>query len=236
MNKTNSLSFTRTSVAVEDLENLRVYIDERKHYLTVKRIFDVAVSSIFLILIASWLFPIMGILILLDSRGPIFFIQKRIGKDGRVFNCIKFRTMYENSQAHKKQAVKNDPRITRIGRFLRVSSLDELPQFINVFMGDMSIVGPRPHMLADCENFSSHIPSYTFRHFVKPGITGLAQVKGFRGPTVNFESMFHRYQFDAFYVRNCNFWLDVRIIRQTVTQTLKVFYSQDQTFGSQPLS
>lgn len=236
MNKTNSLSFARTSIAIADNESVQVYVSDRKYYLVAKRIFDIIISAIFLVVIGSWLFPIMALAILMDSRGPVFFFQNRLGQDGKIFRCIKFRTMFLNSLADKKQAEENDPRITKIGRFLRVSSLDELPQFFNVLKGEMSIVGPRPHMLADCEKFSNHIPAYTFRHYVKPGITGLAQVKGFRGPTVDFESMFHRYQFDAFYVRNCNFWLDVRIIRQTFTQTLKVFYAPVQTLGSQPLS
>jgi putative colanic acid biosynthesis UDP-glucose lipid carrier transferase len=128
--------------------------------------------------------------------------------------------MIVNGEADKLQARKNDSRITRVGRFLRKSNLDEFPQFLNVLVGNMSVVGPRPHMHADCNNFSNVIPEYKFRNMVKPGITGLAQVKGYRGPTKDFESIFHRYQFDAFYIRNANFWLDMRIIRQTAVQTI----------------
>jgi len=134
--------------------------------------------------------------------------------------------MITNDDADIKQAEADDYRITRIGHFLRTSSLDELPQFWNVLTGQMSVVGPRPHMHADCVRFSFIVDEYKFRNFVKPGITGLAQVKGFRGPTSDFGSVFHRYQYDAFYVRNCNFWLDMRIIRKTAVQTLVFIYSK----------
>jgi putative colanic acid biosynthesis UDP-glucose lipid carrier transferase len=132
---------------------------------------------------------------------------------------MKFRTMRINSDANVLQATENDPRITRIGRFLRRSNLDELPQFFNVLAGHMSIVGPRPHMHSDCNSFSKVVSAYKFRNLVLPGITGVAQVKGFRGPAQHFESIFKRYQWDAFYVRNANFWLDLRIIRKTAAQT-----------------
>ena len=145
---------------------------------------------------------------------------------GRTFNCIKFRTMVLNREANNKQAEENDVRITHIGKFLRNSSLDELPQFLNVISGRMSIVGPRPHMHSDCIRFSDTVAGYKFRNFIKPGITGLAQIKGFRGPSKDFESIFHRYQYDAFYVRNCNFWLDLRIIRKTAAQTILFVYSK----------
>ncbi len=133
--------------------------------------------------------------------------------------------MVVNEQANTRQASENDARITRVGNFLRKSNLDEFPQFFNVLLGQMSVVGPRPHMHADCYNFSSVIANYKFRNMVKPGITGLAQVKGYRGLTKNFESIFHRYQFDAFYIRNANFWLDMRIVRKTAGQTLDLLFS-----------
>ncbi len=131
--------------------------------------------------------------------------------------------MYINRDADVRQATDDDPRITRIGRFLRVTGLDEFPQFFNVLMGQMSIVGPRPHMYADCNKFANAINGYKFRNLVKPGITGLAQIKGYRGPTKDFESIFHRYQFDAFYVRNANFWLDIRIVRKPALRSLEKF-------------
>ena len=199
---------------------LRQYIDQRKNFFLVKRISDILISSFVVVFILSWMIPLCALLIKMDSKGPVFFIQRRVGRGGRSFRCFKFRTMVLNTDANKIQALENDTRITRIGSFLRKSNIDEFPQFVNVLIGDMSIVGPRPHMHVDCNKFSSLVPEYKFRNMVRPGITGLAQVKGYRGPTKDFESIFHRYQFDAFYIRNANFWLDLRIIRQTAVQTL----------------
>jgi putative colanic acid biosynthesis UDP-glucose lipid carrier transferase len=200
--------------------NLRQHIDSKLVFYRGKRFFDIAISLCVSVFILSWLFPLIALMIRLESRGPVLFIQRRVGMGGRTFRCLKFRTMVVNSDANTRQAQLNDRRITRVGQFLRVSNLDEFPQFLNVLMGDMSIVGPRPHMHADCSKFSSLVNGYKFRNMVKPGITGLAQVKGYRGPTKDFASIFHRYQFDAFYVRNANFWLDMRIIRKTAGQTL----------------
>lgn len=200
--------------------DLRAYVTQRRRYLVAKRVFDIALSLFVLLFIFSWLFPILYILIRLDSRGPVFFVQKRVGFLGRSFPCLKFRTMYVNPEANTKQATDNDPRITRMGRFLRKSNLDELPQFLNVLSGHMSIVGPRPHMYKDCASFSRVVDSYKFRNLMKPGITGLAQVKGYRGPAQTFDKIFRRYQWDAFYVRNANFWLDLRIVHYTAMQTL----------------
>ena len=203
--------------------DLRAYITRRHQFFFAKRVFDIAVSLMVVLLVFSWLFPIFFLLIKLDSRGPIFFVQRRVGFLGRSFSCLKFRTMRVNAEANSKQATEHDPRITRVGQFLRNSSLDELPQFLNVLMGDMSIVGPRPHMYKDCASFSAVVDSYKFRTLLKPGITGLAQVKGYRGPARTFDKIFRRYQWDAFYVRNANFWLDVRIIYATGMQTLAYF-------------
>jgi putative colanic acid biosysnthesis UDP-glucose lipid carrier transferase len=200
--------------------NLRAYVDQRKNYLLAKRIFDVILSLFVLLFVFSWLFPILYLLIRLDSRGPVFFVQKRVGFLGRSFPCLKFRTMHVNAEANTKQATDNDPRITRMGRFLRISNLDEIPQFLNVLAGHMSIVGPRPHMYKDCASFSQVVDSYKFRSLMKPGITGLAQVKGYRGPAQSFDKIFRRYQWDAFYVRNASFWLDLRIVHFTAMQTL----------------
>src|SRR5579872_7033089 len=159
--------------------HLRHYLSERRNYLIIKRLFDIVFSTCILIFVFSWLFPILYILIRLDSRGPVFFIQKRVGFLGKSFPCLKFRTMYVNAEANTKQATDDDPRITRMGRFLRNSNLDELPQFLNVLLGQMSIVGPRPHMYKDCASFSRVVDSYKLRNLMKPGITGLAQVKGY---------------------------------------------------------
>ena len=203
--------------------DLRAYITRRHQFFVVKRVFDITVSVLVLLLVFSWLFPILYILIKLDSPGPIFFIQRRVGFLGRSFSCLKFRTMRVNAEANSKQATEDDPRITRVGRFLRNSNLDELPQFLNVLAGHMSIVGPRPHMYNDCASFSAVVDAYKFRTLMKPGITGLAQVKGYRGPARSFDKIFRRYQWDAFYVRNANFWLDVRIVHTTAMQTFSYF-------------
>jgi putative colanic acid biosynthesis UDP-glucose lipid carrier transferase len=215
---------------------LRDYVSEKKVYFSVKRVLDIVLSFLITVLVLSWLFPVIALLIKVTSRGPVFFIQRRVGRGGRGFPCLKFRTMVMNDEANTCQANEDDVRITRVGRFLRRSNLDEFPQFINVLLGHMSIVGPRPHMYADCNLFSSAIPGYKFRNLVKPGITGLAQVKGFRGPTEDFTSMLRRYQFDAFYVRNANFWLDMRIIRKTAFQTTRLAKRKAVGKKSQKLS
>ncbi|MGB8190934.1 MAG: sugar transferase [Chitinophagaceae bacterium] len=227
------LSF-ETDVTSGNTGSFRRYIDERKSFYFFKRAFDLSVSLILTIFCFSWLFPLIALLIRLDSKGPIFFVQRRVGRGGRSFLCYKFRTMVVNPDANTTQAMENDVRITRIGEFLRKSSLDELPQFLNVLMGKMSIVGPRPHMHADCKRFSAQIASYKFRNLVKPGITGLAQIKGYRGPTATYQSVFRRYQYDAFYVRNGNFWLDMRIIRKTAFQVLAVVFSKIRIFNKAP--
>lgn len=219
-------SFARKTGFNADTVALRSYVVEKRRYFMFKRVFDIILSSLVIIFIISWLFPIIALLIKLDSNGPVFFIQRRVGRWGKSFKCLKFRTMVVNEHANTRQASDNDNRITRVGNFLRKSNLDEFPQFFNVLLGQMSVVGPRPHMHADCNKFSSVIANYKFRNMVKPGITGLAQVKGYRGPTKNFESIFHRYQFDAFYIRNANFWLDMRIVRKTAAQTINTLFSR----------
>jgi putative colanic acid biosynthesis UDP-glucose lipid carrier transferase len=215
----------RKEISTKSID-LRSYITGRHGYLSAKRVFDIVSSLLVILFIFSWLFPILWLLIKLDSRGPVFFVQKRVGFLGRSFPCLKFRTMYINSEANTRQATENDPRITRMGRFLRHSNLDEIPQFLNVLMGHMSVVGPRPHMYKDCSNFSRVVDSYKFRSLMKPGITGLAQVKGYRGPAQSFDKIFRRYQWDAFYVRNANFWFDLRIVHRTAMQTFSYILSK----------
>jgi putative colanic acid biosynthesis UDP-glucose lipid carrier transferase len=199
---------------------LRRYFLERNSYFIVKRCFDILFSLLVIVFVLSWLLPLLAVVIRLDSRGPVFFIQKRVGFLGRSFNCIKLRTMCVNPEANTLQARENDPRVTKFGRFLRNSNLDELPQFLNVLAGHMSVIGPRPHMHEDCRAFSQLVAAYKFRNIVKPGISGLAQIKGYRGPADSFDKVFKRYQWDAFYVRNASFSLDLRIIRETLVQTL----------------
>ena len=199
---------------------VRTHAPQNRIYLFLKRSFDVIFSAFFIVFVLSWLVPLTSLLIILDSRGPVFFVQRRTGKDGRAFLCLKFRTMRVNEEADEKQADENDERITRFGRFLRRTNIDELPQFLNVLVGNMSIIGPRPHMLSDCTRFSFVIPAYKFRTMMRPGITGLAQVKGYHGPTVDYESIFIRYHWDAEYIRNANFLLDLRILGLTLMQSL----------------
>jgi putative colanic acid biosynthesis UDP-glucose lipid carrier transferase len=187
-------------------------VARRTRFLLLKRVFDICISLVVIVLVLSWLIPLFWLLIRIDSKGGVFFVQKRIGKDDRPFYCIKFRTMVRNSVADELPAVPGDERITRVGRFLRRTSLDELPQFLNVLCGQMSIVGPRPHMPVDCIRFSFIITSYSFRHLVRPGITGWAQVNGYHGPSPCYESVMLRYYWDAMYVRKANPALDARIL------------------------
>lgn len=195
-------------------------LDDYKNRL-VKRSFDLAFSSFVIIFILSWLMPLLAIIIKLDSRGPVFFKQKRTGKDKKEFWCYKFRSMRVNGDSDIAQAKKNDYRITKIGAFLRRTSLDELPQFFNVFLGNMSVVGPRPHMLKHTEEYSKVVEKFMSRHFVKPGITGLAQAKGFRGETETDLLMQNRVRLDRFYVGNWSLIFDIKIIILTISTLLK---------------
>ena len=186
-----------------------------------KRAFDLVFSSIVLVTIYPVLYVILGILIKLSSPGPVLFKQKRTGLYGRDFECFKFRTMRVNAEADTLQAVKDDPRKTRIGDFLRKSNLDEFPQFVNVFLGDMSVVGPRPHMLKHTEQYSALIDKYMVRHLVKPGVTGWAQVTGYRGETKTLEQMEGRVKRDVWYIENWTFFLDLKIIVVTILNMFK---------------
>ncbi len=218
----NSAIFDKDAFTLEHNEQLKVAVENRRRsFLIVKRSIDIFFSLLIVVLILIWLMPILAILIKLDSRGPIFFKQKRTGYKGRTFNCFKLRTMQVNKAANDLQAALNDPRITRMGRFLRVSNLDELPQFINVLIGDMSIVGPRPHMLKDSEYFAEIFPGYYNRYLVEPGITGLAQINGFRGPTPNIRSIYKRLQWDLYYVEHATTGMDIRIILLTALETIR---------------
>lgn len=181
-----------------------------------KRLFDIVFSLLVIVFIFPIVFPIVIILIKLDSKGRIFFIQKRNGLDNRVFNCIKFRTMVANSDADEIAAVDNDERITKLGKVLRISSIDELPQFINVLKGEMSVVGPRPHMISDNLKFEKIVNNYQIRHLVKPGITGLAQINGYKGHVNTVQDVKGRTIIDIKYVQHASFILDIRIIMGTI--------------------
>ncbi len=185
-----------------------------------KRYFDVVFSSTFLVCAASWLFPLIAIAIRLDSKGPVFFRQNRVGFGGQVFSCLKFRTMNHDPDAAFTQAAPNDPRVTRVGQVLRRHNLDELPQFINVLLGEMSVVGPRPHVPELDHLYGEQIKDYGARNLVKPGVTGLAQVSGRRGETRRLRDMAHRVRLDLFYVRRCSFLMDLRTILTTVHHSL----------------
>ncbi|TPE46132.1 undecaprenyl-phosphate glucose phosphotransferase [Pontibacter mangrovi] len=186
-----------------------------------KRAFDLLFSSIVILFILSWLLPLLAIVIRLDSKGPILFKQARSGIDNKAFSCWKLRSMYVNSDANFKQARRGDSRITPVGAFLRKTSLDELPQFFNVFMGQMSIVGPRPHMLKHTQEYSPVVDKYMVRHFIKPGITGLSQVRGYRGDTTHSYQIRGRVKLDIFYLENWSFWLDLKIIFYTVYNVIR---------------
>jgi putative colanic acid biosysnthesis UDP-glucose lipid carrier transferase len=218
----NSAIFDKEAFTLTHNEQLADAVENRRRsFLIAKRAVDLFVSLIIVITILSWLIPILTILIKLDSRGPVFFKQKRTGYRGRTFNCFKLRTMKVNKNANDLQAALNDPRITRMGKFLRMSNLDELPQFINVLIGDMSIVGPRPHMIKDSEYFAEIFPGYYNRYLVLPGITGLAQINGFRGPTPNTRSIYKRLQWDLYYVEHATTGMDIRIILLTAIETVR---------------
>ena len=182
----------------------------------VKRTFDIVCSTLFLCTIFPFIYIIVGVAIKMSSPGPIFFKQKRSGEDGKEFWCYKFRSMRVNAQCDTLQATEHDPRKTRIGEIIRKTSIDELPQFINVFKGDMSIVGPRPHMLKHTQEYSLLINKFMVRHFVKPGITGWAQVTGYRGETKELWQMEGRVMRDIWYIEHWTFLLDLYIMYKTV--------------------
>ena len=187
----------------------------------IKRAFDVSVSSLFLCTLFPFIYIFVAIGTKLTSRGPVLFLLERSGENGQRFRCIKFRSMRVNADADRVQATRDDPRKTRFGDFLRRSSIDELPQFINVLRGDMSIVGPRPHMLQHTEQYSKLINKYMVRHLIKPGITGWAQVTGYRGETHSLSQMEGRVRRDIWYLENWSLLLDIRIIFMTVWNALR---------------
>lgn len=186
-----------------------------------KRVVDLLISGAVIVFVLSWMIPVVGIIIKFQSPGPIFFRQLRSGRNNKPFYCYKFRSMVVNDESNKKQASKDDSRITPIGRFLRRTNLDEFPQFLNVFVGQMSVVGPRPHMLSHTEHYSRLIQHYMVRHFVKPGITGWAQVNGYRGETKDTEMMAKRIEYDIEYLRNWSAMLDFKIVCMTAINMIK---------------
>ncbi|EDP69554.1 glycosyltransferase [Flavobacteriales bacterium ALC-1] len=187
----------------------------------IKRGFDILFASIVIVFILSWLTPLIAILIKLESKGPVFFKQSRNGFNYKEFDCYKFRSMTPNKDAHLYQATRDDERVTKVGRFLRKTSIDELPQFFNVLFGDMSVVGPRPHMVSHTTMYAKKIDKFMVRHFVKPGITGLAQISGFRGEVETDKDIIGRVKYDIFYIENWSLLLDMKIIFQTFVNAVK---------------
>jgi len=190
-------------------------------YKFLKRVFDIIFSSSVIIFILSWLTPLVAILIKLESKGPVFFKQARNGFNYKEFYCYKFRSMTPNSEANFYQATRGDQRITNIGKFIRKTSIDELPQFFNVLFGDMSVVGPRPHMVSHTDMYAKRIDKFMVRHFVKPGITGLAQISGYRGEVETDKDIIGRVKFDIFYIENWSLLLDLKIIFKTAINAVK---------------
>lgn len=185
----------------------------------IKRFFDIVFAAVVIVAITPvWI--IVSVWIALTSPGGVFFRQKRTGLNGRTFNMLKFRSMYINDQADTLQSEGDDPRITPVGRVLRRTSIDELPQLFNVLRGDMSIIGPRPHMMAHTEYYSAMIPEYMDRHRMRPGLTGYAQVLGYRGATPNLEDMKRRVDADNAYIDRFSLWLDLKIFMLTIWKML----------------
>ena len=218
--------YTRELPMVEQIGKMPVFVLRHiplsyLHNAMIKRGIDILTSFMALVILVPVLFPVLSIMIKLSSPGPIFFKQLRTGKRGKEFYCYKFRTMRSSSDANIKQATLHDNRKTKVGNFLRKTSLDELPQFFNVLVGNMSLIGPRPHMLMHTSEYSPKVDKYMVRHFVKPGITGLAQVNGFRGETKEIELMEKRIMFDINYVENWSLGLDFKIMFKTVFMILK---------------
>ena len=186
-----------------------------------KRSFDILISSIVIIFVLSWMIPLIGIMIKLQSKGPILFTQSRHGIAGSTFKCFKFRSMVVNSKSDRVFADNNDKRLTRFGKILRISALDEMPQFINVFLGDMSIIGPRPHPILLNNKYSEKIEKFGKRHEFRPGITGLAQISGFRGKIKNYHDMSSRVKLDRYYFKNWSLYLDFKIFFHTAFKLIR---------------
>jgi putative colanic acid biosynthesis UDP-glucose lipid carrier transferase len=218
--------YTGTLPIIENIGQMPVFLLRNiplsyLHHAFIKRSFDFLFSLLTIIILTPLLLPVLSLLIKLSSPGPVFFRQKRTGERGKEFYCYKFRTMRCSTDADTKQATADDDRKTKLGNFLRRTSLDELPQFYNVLIGNMSLVGPRPHMLTHTYEYSPKVDKYMVRHFVKPGITGLAQVSGYRGETKDIVLMENRIMVDIKYVENWTFKMDLKIIFKTVLLILK---------------
>ncbi|MDB2418168.1 exopolysaccharide biosynthesis polyprenyl glycosylphosphotransferase [Flavobacteriaceae bacterium] len=216
--KNQNIEFYDDTLVVLNVKKLPFEFSE--NYI-IKRVFDIIFSIMVCLFILTWLVPILWVLVKIESKGPLIFSQKREGLDGRKFVCYKFRSMKLNTMSDKIHAVENDIRVTRIGSFIRKTSIDELPQFLNVIKGDMSVVGPRPHLPSLSSEYQKDVDDYFKRHAVKPGITGLAQVSGYRGEIKKKSDIKNRVRLDIFYIENWSFLLDVKIILMTVFNVFK---------------
>jgi putative colanic acid biosynthesis UDP-glucose lipid carrier transferase len=224
----NYHQFTSTSFEIDQIGlipviNLRALPLDKFENKFLKRFFDVIFSSLFLLLIGSWLFPIVALIIKLNSKGSVFFVQERWGVNNKMIRCIKFRTMFQNNGSEEifQHTKRNDPRVTSVGKWLRKLNIDEMPQFLNVLMGSMSVVGPRPHVTPQNEDFMQKIDSYLLRHLIKPGVTGWAQVNGARGEMSELQHMQTRLNYDLYYIHRWTFLLDIQIILQTIINMFK---------------
>lgn len=216
--KNQSVEYYDNSLMVLNVNKLPFDFTENFYF---KRIFDILFSLLVCVFILSWLIPILWILVKLESKGPLIFKQGREGIKGTEFICYKFRSMKINKLSNKIHATKNDVRVTKVGAFLRKTSMDELPQFLNVLLGDMSVVGPRPHLETLSLEYQKDVVDYLKRHIVKPGITGLAQIGGYRGEIKKKSDIKNRVRLDIFYIENWSFFLDIKIILQTVLNVVK---------------
>ena len=214
-------NFFISKIATVPYVDIKSFPLDNIYNLAIKRLFDIFFSFFVITFIISWMFPLFGIIIKLTSRGPVLFIQKREGYRGKVFNCLKFRTMVLNSESDTKWADDNDSRLTGFGKFLRMSSLDEFPQFINVFFGDMSVIGPRPHAINLNKEYNNLVLDFNKRHKFKPGITGLAQSMGFNGLISDVNDMKGRVKLDIFYFKNWSLFLDIKIAIMTFIILIK---------------
>ena len=219
-------NFFISKIATVPYVDIKSFPLDNIYNLAIKRVFDIIFSFLVIILILSWMLPIFGLIIKLTSKGPVLFIQKRQGYRNKTFRCIKFRTMVPNTMSDIKMADDNDDRLTKFGKFLRLSTLDEMPQFINVFFGDMSIVGPRPHPLKLNNDYRNKVTSFDKRHRFKPGITGLAQSLGYSGFISSFNDMNDRVKLDVFYFKNWSIFLDLKIVFRTVFILFRGIFSR----------
>ncbi|WP_082111571.1 sugar transferase [Spirosoma radiotolerans] len=228
-------SFLYSQIETNPAKQANLTIARTRYVPYGKRIFDVSISLLVIVSILIWLIPVLALLIRATSPGPALFLQTRTGRNGRVFRCMKLRTMYHQENPVFRQATTNDPRITPLGSFLRRTNLDEMPQFLNVLLGDMSLVGPRPHAIQDDSQYWFSLTDYAQRYTVRPGITGLAQVRGARGETDKLIKMKHRLRYDLYYIKRQSLVFDLMLCWLTVMSMLKSTSILNQVIAALPV-